>query len=191
MDEFDYYSSAPSVRDLARWFVFLRLFCVVRARACAYSNIATPSSTRVFRSACVVPIPDYVLGALCDHAESRHANYLDLSMSQDEILSADPGIHDWFYGGPDDEYRPRRTDAYSVTASTPVLLGRDLVRCASSVLAKPADSGSVSTEVALAVAGLVNVVSLGPVQPAPLRQSEVSWIESVVGRCAAPMLGRQ
>ena len=137
---FDYYTTAQTPLDCARWIAFIRLFSYVRTPACIYTKISMPSSKQIWRNAYVVPIPEYISNILVEFINEisarEAASGLEKLAVSDESMLRDLYIESGVlpYMDYNSSFKPRRLEPYGISASTVVRLGDWCVeRCAESV----------------------------------------------------------
>lgn len=80
--EFDYYTTAQTPIDCAKWLAFIRLYAYVRTPACIYSKILMPSSKQIWRNVHVIPVPDYISNILATFLKEISAREAALDLDK-------------------------------------------------------------------------------------------------------------
>lgn len=181
MSDFDYYSSAPSLADMSKWIVFLRAYALVRTPACIYSAIETPSSHKIYRKICSVPVPDYVSNFLADEValhnlDAREADFQEGSSVSDQIKVSPR---------PDSLFKPRRCDGYYVSRASVLRLGVGLCARACHVVGRASAGEALGRRAVGIMERLVaerynGLARRAMPMPAPLWRDEMEWVQRTV-----------
>lgn len=171
MDEFDYYKftiDARAATSIARWLSVVRLHCMVRTPACVYTNLNMPNKFAIRYNVGCVPVPEVISNVMSEMLERYRAREaflgkLDPVVKDSLIESGVLHAGAWCTG---DQYYALG-GRWRVSMTTCVRLSDMLVE-ATQVVARV----DVRRELVQAAAAL----DLGPVEPAPLFEDEVSWL---------------
>ena len=179
---FDYYSSSENVFDCARWLVFIRCFAYVRTPACIYSKMKTPSSMRSFRTTHVVPVPDYISNILVEQLNihsAREAAIAGQSKALDVMvkdLLIDQGVLPFRDRVISSTFKPWGVEPYGLSKQTVLSIDETMVSLGVGAL------GVAPGEMREMVVRCASAVGVGPIEPGPLRKSELDWVTKHGGR---------
>lgn len=172
---FDYYTSAQTPIDCARWIAFIRLFAYVRTPACIYSRIAIPSGKKIWRDVNVIPVPDYISNILADfisEVDAREAalnvdrlHVSDASMLKD--LYIESGVLP--FRDHNSTFKPMGLEPYGLCVGAVYRLG-------ASCVGRMTQYVGYEPRLELMLAEAVWQLSLLDVEPSALRPDEVSWL---------------
>ena len=179
---FDYYASSENAFDCARWLVFIRCFAYVRTPACIYSKMKTPSSMRSFRTTHVVPVPDYISNILVEQLNKHSAREAAIAGPCKELdvtvrdLLIEQGVIPFRDRVVSSTFKPWGVEPYGISKQTVLSMDETMVSLGVGALRVEPD---VMRQELVRCASAVGV---GPVEPAPLRKSELDWLSKHGGR---------
>lgn len=179
---FDYYASSENAFDCARWLVFIRCFAYVRTPACIYSKMKTPSSMRSFRTTHVVPVPDYISNILVEQLNkhsAREAAIAGPNKALDVIerdLLIEQGVIPFRDRVVSSTFKPWGVEPYGISKQTVLSLDESMVELGMGALCVGADTMRQE------LVRCASAVGVGPIEPGPLRKSELDWLSKHGGR---------
>ena len=171
--EFDYYTTAQTPIDCAKWLAFIRLYAYVRTPACIYSKILMPSSKQIWRNVHVIPVPDYISNLLATFLKEISAREAALDLEKlpvsDQSMLKDLYIEHGVVRY-NSTFKPRDLGPYGLSRYAVVRLGATCVGHAAAV------TGCEPALMEKLLVGCVRQLARLDQEPAALWPDEVSWL---------------
>lgn len=172
---FDYYTTAQTPIDCARWIAFIRLFAYVRTPACIYSRIAIPSGKKIWRDVNVIPVPDYISNILADFISEVDAREAALNIDKLPVSDASMLKDLYIESGVipfrdyNSTFKPRGLEPYGLCVGAVYRLGASCVGMLTQYV-------GYTPRMEILLAEAVWQLSLLDIEPSALRPDEVSWL---------------
>ena len=172
---FDYYTTAQTPIDCARWIAFIRLFAYVRTPACIYSRIAIPSGKKIWRDVNVIPVPDYISNILADFISEVDAREAALNIDKLPVSDASMLKDLYIESGVipfrdyNSTFKPRGLEPYGLCVGAVYRLGASWVGMLTQYV-------GYTPRMEILLAEAVWQLSLLDIEPSALRPDEVSWL---------------